>query len=84
MTPDWQPISTVPKYHGKDNVPDRYMVWLYDPDLRKDSRVQPAFWNSNYDGWQILIETNDDPVNPTHWMKYEPPLPPRYAEAPQT
>lgn len=74
---NWQPIETVPKCTERvDFVADEFVVWLYDPDLERVSRVQPAFWNSNYNGWQILIDTNAAPRNPTHWMPYEPPAPP--------
>lgn len=75
-SPMWKPIKSVPKYRGKGDVPDKYMVWIYDPDARKRDRVQPVFWNGNYDGYQVLIESSDDPINPTHWMAFVPPAPP--------
>jgi hypothetical protein len=72
----WKPIKSVPKYKRKGNVPDRFIVWLYDPDAQVDYRVTAAFWHNNYDRWQVVLDGNDEVIRPTHWQPFVTPSPP--------
>jgi hypothetical protein len=72
---EWHSIDTVPKYKEDGDIPDEFIVWLFDPSNYEESRIQMGFWNRNYDGFQSMFEAGHL-REPTYWAKVEWPNPP--------